>query len=222
MRIVKKYLEKMRKYLEKARKHSISEILLTALITAVITSICSFLLTRNQLSKEQEYWEKRLLKERAINILDKQISLFEEVNSMILELQILTKEIKILAAKFNINSTMLKYGDNSNSKEFDELYNKLVDYHKKLYSHSSKIQMLPLYFTNGVDSLIEPLRKTLELNYKNNFIIGEEVDLKNIQSYFDKDFETIEELENVRTNLLKAMIDDISRTNKLIFYDNNE
>ena len=210
-------MTKLKKCMEKVKKHSISEILLTALITAIITSICSFLLTRNQLSKEQEYWEKRLSKERSINILDKQISLFEEVNSRILELEVMAKEIKILAPVFNSYTTMLKYGESNNAKGINEFHEKLVDYHKKLYSFSSKIQLLPLYFTKGVDSLIEPLGKSLEANYKNNLIIGEDIDFKNIQSYFDKDFETIEALTNSRIYLLKAMIEDISTTHKLIF-----
>ena len=206
----------------KVRKYSISEILLTALITVIITSICSFLLTRNQLSKEQEYWEKRLAKERTINILDKQISLFEEINSKILELEVMAKEIKILATAFNSYTTMLKYGYNSNAKEINEFHEKLVDYNKKLYSFSAKIQMLPLYFTNGVDSLIEPLGKSIELNYNNNLIIGEDINFQNMLSYFDKDFETIEALTNGRINLLKAMIEDISTTHKLIFDKKDE
>lgn len=82
------------------KRNTLIDIILIAIITSILTAGSSFFLTKNELSEEQKYWKERLKKERLINIQDRQIAILEDVNSRVLELEVLAREIKITAAEF--------------------------------------------------------------------------------------------------------------------------
>ena len=201
--------------MNKKRKIEFRHMIIIAVLTCVLTALFTFLLTIIQLRTEQKYWEKRLITERLLELQNRQITTLEDINSSILELEILAKEMKILTAEFNINMAMLKRGVDDYRENKKLFENKLVDYHKKLYSFSSKLQIASLYFE--IDSLIMPLSNSLEANYKNNMIVGEDVDLNNINSYFDKDYETIQELTDCRLIIIEKMLKDIKKVSESIF-----
>ena len=209
-------MKNYRKNYRRRIKETVIMAFFTALFTASFTAIVSFLLIRSQLYQEQKYWKERLIKERLLEMNDRQVVLFEEINSGILEIEILTKELKLLSARSNVAYSLMCTTDAI--EEMNLLNSKMVDYHLKLYKLSSKFQMIPLYFTERVDSLISPLNKSLENNFNKNLEVGKKVDLHKIDSYFqEQDFNTTQELTDTRERLLKAMFDDMSLVTKKTF-----
>jgi len=200
-----------------SKKYNLSEIVLTAVITAILTSVSSFILTRSQLSQEQVYWEQRLQKERLVEMLDRQIALYEEINTGILNTESLARELKIRGSEFNVNISMARLGKQDIKEINTAFQEKAMEYHKHIYNFSGKLQLIPLYFSNRVDSLINPLRIALENNGNHNLSIGDVVELDKIKEYLNKDYETIEELKDVRMKILKAMNEDMSLVTKTIF-----
>lgn len=179
------------------------KILVTAILTAILTSLSQYFLQENNLSGEQEYWLKRYELEKLDKINSQRLKLVESINSDILQLEIKAKEIKINVAVANYDTS---------SKKLNELSNLMVQYHKDIYLFAAKTQMASLYFGKEVNSLIPILNKSLELNFKNNLPINK----SGIRlSEFELDFKTIDTLTKSRIAILKAMVYEISNSTEL-------
>lgn len=199
------------------KKFNLREIVLTAVITGVLTTVFSFLLMKSQLSEEHKYWEKRLKKERLVEMLDRQVVLYEEINKGILKAEIDVRQLKILASEFNVNMSMTKQYIKKPENINDDFKKNMIEYHKFIYAFSSKIQMIPIYFTERVDTLIKPMIKALEDNYNHTLKIGETVAIDSISEYLNKDYETIKSLTDYRLKLITAMNEDMVKTSKTLY-----
>jgi len=201
-------------------KIGLLEIVLTAIVTALLTFIGSYFVMTSQLSKEQEYWSDRMKKERLQVLMDRQLNLFEEVNSDILLAEVMVKDYKIESAKYYSLYELAKISPrNVIEVNANDVYNKVVEYHKHLYKLSAKLQMVALYFNEKVSSLIASLSKSLEDNYKNNTLRDSlsHNQIGILKDYFNMDFETIKELSENRINLIKAMHDNILELSKKLY-----
>jgi hypothetical protein len=119
------------------------KILITALLTAVLTSITQFFLQDSRLSGEQEYWRKRYEIESIDKINAQRLQLVDDINKELLLLEVKAKEIKI-------NVAASKYL--ADPEETKALTGLMVQYHKDLNLFTAKIQMASLYFGSEVDS----------------------------------------------------------------------
>ncbi|MCF8337923.1 MAG: hypothetical protein K9I74_08065 [Bacteroidales bacterium] len=209
---------------KETKRFSLTEIILTAIITALLTSISSFFLTKSKLKQEQNYWQKRLVTERLVKIHDRQISLYEEINTGILETEALARELKLMASQYNVYASIATLGSD-NYKNFKAFHNdfmeKKFEYIKYIHSFSGKIQLIPMYFTTRVDTLIEPLRVALQNNIAKQLSIGEKVELDSISEIYNNDYETIKELTDTRINILKTMNEDMHEVSKTLFNNEN-
>lgn len=187
---------------EKKDETSYRKILITAILTALITSTTQYFLQNSQLSNEQEYWEKRYKVENLDKINDKRIQIVDDIYTDILQLEIQAKEIKINAASSKYYTT---------EKESGNLSNLLIQYHKDLYKNAAKVNIAALYFGNEVDSLIPILGKALEMNFQNNLLIKQSgIKLPE----FELNFETIDTLTNSRNAITKAMVTEIIKSSE--------
>ncbi|ERM80289.1 hypothetical protein P872_13505 [Rhodonellum psychrophilum GCM71 = DSM 17998] len=190
-------------YNEKKIETGYGKILVTAIVTALLTSLTQYFLQNSKLSSEQEYWNKRYEVETIDKINSHRIQLVDEINSELLQLEIKAKEIKINAAASKYYTT---------PEEVKELTNLMVQYHKDLYLNAAKVHMASLYFGNEVDSLIPVLGKSLELNFQNNLLIKQSgIKLPE----FELDFETLDTLTKSRNAITKAMINEIVKSYEL-------
>ncbi|HIJ80007.1 MAG: hypothetical protein OEY01_16055 [Desulfobulbaceae bacterium] len=188
------------------------EIILTALLTSTLTLGCSYFIMKSQLSDEQKYWSERFRTERAQDILNKKVTLLEELNAGILESEILAKEIKLSFSSFNalLETCRVDPECDLNSVQLDK---KVVDYHKHINRLAAKFQMVPLYFSNDIALMVEPLSRAIESNYEANtktLIEFSITDPKQTKDYFERDFNTVGELTKIRLILIKKMLDDIN------------
>lgn len=189
------------------------EIFYTAIFTSILTLGSSYFIMKSQLSEEQKYWSQRLQTERSLNILDKKVAIFEEVNAGILESEVLAKEIKIGLSTFYAQMALCKLASDCKT-DINELNKNIVKYHKHINFLSAKIQMIPLYFSSSVSKFVNPLIKALELNYP--IIELSLQDMKESKEYFDQNFNTINELIEARLKLISEMLNDMSLHHKNI------
>nr|WP_320015681.1 hypothetical protein [uncultured Desulfobacter sp.] len=188
------------------------DILITAVLTSVLTLGCSYFIMKSQLSEEQKYWSERFRTERAQDILNKKVTLLEELNSGILESEVLAKEIKLSFSSFNALMELCRVDPKCdiNNVEFNK---KVVNYHKYINRLAAKFQMVPVYFPNDIALIVEPLSRAIELNYEANaktLIDFSITDPKKTKDYFERDFNTVGELTKIRLKLIKKMLDDIN------------
>jgi len=79
----------------KKEKGGLGKVFITALITAVLTSITTVIFTNYSLKREQSYWKNRFV---AQTILNERSSKFEKVNKInthLQDLELLGKKIKL-------------------------------------------------------------------------------------------------------------------------------
>ena len=199
------------------------QIFLTALITSIFTLASSYFLMFSQLEKEQEYWMNRMRTERYQELMDRQINLLEEINSGLLQSEILVKDYKLESASFMSNLEFIKQNPGVKlDSDVEALAKKAFEYHLHLYKLASKLQMAELYFSNKVDSLIAPLGKALEENYNNELALKDSLAFSwedPIKYFFNRDFETVQQLADVRIKLITAMREDIAKIANSIYTD---
>ena len=197
------------------------KIALTAVITSLLTLSTSYFIMSSQLSKEQDYWKSRKRIEGLQALSDRQIKLFEDINSQILLIEVLSKDFKLESAKFKANIELYKTSKNFKNKvDESSLENKAVEYHKQINLLGSKLQMATLFFGKEVDSLIIPLNQALELNYNNNLILNDSNKIQGLEStldYFKHDFNTISLVSDNRLKFLGAMIKDINSVTTYLY-----
>jgi hypothetical protein len=181
---------------------SYSTILITAIITAVLTSATQYFLQKDKLSSEQQYWTKRYQIETIDKVNGQRLQMVDDLTKELLQLEIKAKEIKL-------SSAASKYY--TNAEEMKELNALMVQYHKDLNLFAAKTQMVSLYFGKEVNMLLPILGKALELNFKNNLLKQNGVKLPE----FSLDFETIDTLTKSRLKLSQAMIEEISKSYEL-------
>lgn len=179
------------------------KILITALLTAILTSITQFFLQNSKLSDEQEFWRKRYEIENIDKVNNIRLLQLDELNKDLLQLEVKAKEIKIKAVITNYSSTM---------KEIEELTELLVQYHKDLYTCTAKLQMASLYYGGEVDSLIPKLHSALQLNFQNNLLVKQNV-IKLPE--YELDFETIDTLTKLRMSITQAMVNELFKSYEL-------
>jgi hypothetical protein len=180
-----------------------SKILLTAILTAIFTTITQYFLQKDKLSSEQKYWGKKYEIETIDKVNSQRLKILDEITQDLLQLEVKAKEIKVAAAASKYFQTP------ENAKE---LLNLAVQYHKDLNSYSAKAQMTSIYFDKNVDSIIPILGEALTLNYQNNLLRNSsEIKLPE----FELNFETIDALTKTRISLAKAMFEEIIESYKL-------
>ena len=188
------------------------DILITAVLTSALTLGSSYFIMKSQLSEEQKYWSERFRTERAQDILNKKVSLLEELNAGILESEVLAKEIKLSFSSFNALIELCRVDPKCDINSV-ELNKKVVTYHKHINRLAAKFQMVPVYFPNDIGLMVEPLSRALESNYEANaktLIEFSVTDPKQTKDYFERDFSTVGELTEIRLKLIKKMMDDIN------------
>jgi len=188
---------------DEKKETSYKAIIVTAILTAILTSFTQYFLQKDKLSSEQDYWRKRYQIETIDKINSQRLQMVDELNKELLQLEIKAKEIKI-------NSAASKYF--TTPEEMKELNALMVQYHKDLYLYVAKTQMASLYFGKEVNSLIPILGKTIELNFQNN-LLTKQGGVKLPE--FELDFETIDTLTKSRLKLTKAMLEEISKSYEL-------
>lgn len=193
-------------------KIGLTKIIITALVTAIATSIVQYQLINYKLKKDQSYWKKRYGVEYMSKIIDKKMDYMDEMNNEILQLEVLAKDIKLKTVEMN--------GSQSVKSKIDkaaEIRLMGVEYQKKVNLHSGRIQMISFYFGDNIDSLIPLHRTALEENFKNNLFLSTEFDSLNIDNQLDADFNTIEQLTNIRLQLVQEMYKEILEDAEKIF-----
>ena len=203
---------KVRRYY-KNRKDILFTAIITSLFAALFAALSSYFLTSHQLKKEQDYWENRFARERLLAIQDKQMNIYEDVNSKILEAMVLAKEIKIYTPAYRSYLSALKSGVVISKDTFDpnEFHQKLATYHKHLFELSSKLDMTGLYFNRETVLYTDTVRMFLTKNFQNDLYLTDE----NIPS--DLNVETIPELDSCRFKLIQYMMSDMRDINKSLF-----
>ena len=205
----------------KKGKSDTFKIVLTALLTSLFTGFVSYLLIFSQLREEQNYWKTRTKAEKISQLLEKQIEIFDNVNSGILLTEVLAKDFKLYSAKFMSSIELsLASGKSLSNDESEILNNKAIEYHKQINQLATDLQMSEMYFGSDIDSLINPLSESLNSNYQNNLILGDTTRLtgyKNVMEYFKRDFNTTKELSENRLKILKAMRNEIDSTSGILY-----
>ncbi|WP_119789935.1 hypothetical protein [Flavobacterium anhuiense] len=191
----------------KKEDSNLKTIVLTAVITSLLTGITQYLLQKNHLSNEQDYWKKRYNIEEVKDVNTVRFNLIKEISEGILQLEIQAKEIKI-------QSALVKY---LNSKEEIEQLTKLtINYQKDLYRITSKMEIASIYFGKNVDNLLLKLGNALTENYEHNYVKNS---IKGPHlPEFDLDFNTIEKLPRIKKQtfeeMLKNMQQDLDENSK--------
>lgn len=188
---------------KKENKIGIGKIVLTAVITALITTISQSYLQSRQLDKELSSWKEKYDIESIDKINDTRIRMLEDVNKQILQLEIQAKEIKLEVA-------VSKYY--TKPEQAERLSELMVQYHKDLYRNASKMHITSLFFGNKVDSLIPLLGKSLTQNFQHNLMF----DSNRIKfPELEYDFETTDSLTNIRNTITQQMAKEIMESYEL-------
>lgn len=188
---------------KKENKIGIGKIVLTAVITALITTISQSYLQSRQLDKELSSWKEKYDIESIDKINDTRIRMLEDVNEQILQLEIQAKEIKLEVA-------VSKYY--TKPEQAERLSELMVQYHKDLYRNASKMHITSLFFGNKVDSLIPLLGKSLTQNFQHNLMF----DSNRIKfPELEYDFETTDSLTNIRNTITQQMAKEIMESYEL-------
>ncbi|WP_347216389.1 hypothetical protein [Chryseobacterium sp.] len=191
----------------KVEKSNLKTIIITSIATAILTASTQYLLQKNQLSNEQDYWIIRYNIENIQSTNNVRLKLMEDISDGILQLEVQAKEIKIQNAS-------VKYSNNSD--DIKKLTNLMIQYHKDLYKVSSKMEIASIYFDKNVDNKLLKLGDALTENYQNN-LVKIPVNLPNIPE-LNLDFETIEKLpkakKEVFEEMLKNMNNDFEKVDK--------
>ncbi|MDO6814066.1 hypothetical protein [Tenacibaculum soleae] len=188
---------------KKENKIGFGKIVLTAIITALITTISQSYLQSRQLDKELSSWKEKYDIESIDKINDTRIRMLEDVNEQILQLEIQAKEIKLEVA-------VSKYY--TKPEQRDRLSELMVQYHKDLYRNASKMHIASLFFGNKVDSLIPLLGKSLTQNFQHNLMF----DSNRIKiPELEFDFETTDSLTNMRNTITQQMAKEIMESYEL-------
>lgn len=200
-------------------KDFIATALCSSAITAILTTVSSWILIGKQLKAEQEYWKQRLIMEQIIETRNKQITIFDDTNTRLTELMLLAKSLKIDAASCNASFALEKAtGENSNlTKKIDDYHKQTIEYQKKLYEFGAKLELICIYFNENAIGIVSNLPKALEDNYKNNLLLTQDLGIEDVNKYFDRDFETTPDLDSCRILLLKSMINDMRELSKCMF-----
>lgn len=180
------------------------KILITAILTALLTSISQYFLQNRKMSDEHLYWQKRYEIENLQKLNSQKIQLIDDINRELLQLEVKAKQIKIEFAASRY------FTDKEDAKE---LSNMVVQYHKDLYLFSAKVQTANIFFGQDVDRLFPALDNALALNYQNNLLRPQ---TDSILPEFELDFETIDTLEKIRLALIRVMLTEISDSYKPI------
>lgn len=179
---------------------NLKTIILTAIITALLTTITQYFLQKNQLSNEQDYWEKRYNIEEIKDVNTVRFNLIKEISEGILQLEFQAKEIKI-------QNVAVKY---SNSKlDIEHLHKLTINYQKDLYRITSKMEIASIYFDNKVDKLLLKLGDALTENYENNYVKNS-VEGPHLPE-FDLDFNSIEKLPKIKKQTFEEMLKNMQK-----------
>jgi len=200
-------------------KIGLLEIFVTALITSILSLGGSYLLTKNQLSEEHKYWEKRTYLEHIDKLIEKKTKLYEEINRQILSLEVTAKDYKLLYAELSLTMHLCKTTPTT-CEDLTEvnkkIFQKKSEFQQDLNILVSKLQSLSFLFGHKVESLATPLLEAISLN---SVAKDEPSDLNTTEyeNFYNKNFETIQEVKNAREKLLNAMSDEINIDNQYFF-----
>lgn len=199
-----------------------TEIIITAIITSMLTLVCSYVMMKKQLSEEQNYWSQRFRTERAQDILNKKISLFQDINSDILESEVLAKETKLALSSLYAEIESCKNGIGDCDYKKIEIEKKVSDYHKHINRIAAKIQMISVYYPHNIELIVEPLSLAIQENYQSHLMEltkKPKTESHKVEDYFQGSFDTINKLTEIRLKLLREMLNDINSYAKDIYID---
>lgn len=197
----------------KKKESPLKTIIITALVTALISFLPTYYFQNSKLKEEQKYWEKRFKVEQIQKIIDKKIDILNQLNSDILQSEILMKEIRIEAVDFD---SYIK-GAKPDFK-FSDYKNKIFSYHTHNNFLAVNMQKIPVFFPDSVQKLTEELRIELENNY-NLSAIMDSLYLRKSISISDINFESIENLSLKRQQLIRIMLNDIGAYHNILYND---
>jgi hypothetical protein len=209
------------------RTAGLKEIVITALLTAVLTLTSSYFLIFSQLDMEHDYWKKRTQSERLTSLLDRRIEVMEGINKDILIFEILAENFKMYSIDFITNTKLLELEKKATREMIKDggierraFQKKSEEITKHIYILASKLQMAEMYFDNNVDELIRPLSAAIEKNYSHNLALSstiDQLDADSLEKLLKKDRKSIEVLKIQRLKIIKAMRIEIDSITKLLF-----
>jgi len=189
------------------------EILLTAILTSLFTTISSFLIVKSEKATEQTYWQKRTEFETLKEYKDRQVETFNEFNSKLLRIEATARDLKLRSAKIKSTFDLMKLGGENNDVEFQSFMDKSSDFSLALNEFSALAQYSAFYFGEGVDTLLNPLLNEVQGNFF--FYLSDDKIVSNIDSIaqnFEKDFNSTKGLTNRRKQVIEAMLIDIQES----------
>ncbi|ELV8631647.1 hypothetical protein QNE64_004323 [Vibrio vulnificus] len=195
------------------------EVIFTAVLSAMLTVSGSYFVMKSQLTAEQDYWLSRQKFERKQELLEKQIDMLETFNSKFLKLDLLTSKLKMKTSSFQAELHLCYEAVVSKSDSFKckadgtVVLNASYEYRQAMHELSVTLQMLPVYFSNNVTSLIPELNTIIEDNYTAVDTSLEKFDDEKLgrpmSDYFQRDMNSTTEFRLVREKLISAMLQDI-------------
>lgn len=203
------------------------EIIITAILSAILTVTGSYFIMKSQLTAEQNYWLERQAHERLSKALDSKVKLLESFNNEFLKLDALTSKMKLVSSNLQAEFHVCYEAIKLNAKDFNckansnDYLNVSYKYREQTYKLSVTLQMLPIYYGENVSSLITPLNKIIQQNFDNINNTLEKVDKNNLDRevsvYFERDMNSTPEFQKARGILIQAMLDDISNSKSNLF-----
>ncbi|EJE8549670.1 hypothetical protein M5238_004451 [Vibrio vulnificus] len=195
------------------------EVIFTAVLSALLTVSGSYFVMKSQLTAEQDYWLSRQKYEREQQLLDRQIQLLETFNSKFLKLDLLTSKLKMKTSSFQAELHLCYQAVASKSDSFkckadgNVVLNASYEYRQAMHELSVTLQMLPVYFSNNVTSLVPELNTIIEDNYSAVDASLEKFDSERLErpmsEYFQRDMNSTTEFRSIREKLISAMLLDI-------------
>ncbi|MEZ9167820.1 hypothetical protein OAE_09860 [Vibrio cyclitrophicus 1F289] len=197
------------------------EIIVTAVLSAMLTVSGSYFVMKSQLTAEQDYWLKRQNYEQSQQVLNKKIELLESFNDKFLKLDLLTSQMKLESSSFQAElhicheAIILKSENYECKAKVEKFLSVSYAYRQQMYDLSVILQMLPIYYPTKVTSLIEPLNKVIEDNYHSVDKSLEKFDSTKLSrpmaDYFKRDMRSTKEFQEYRGLLIEAMLTNIQQ-----------
>ena len=189
----------------KKEKGGLGKVFITALITAVLTSITTVIFTNYSLKREQSYWKNRFV---AQTILNERSSKFEKVNKInthLQDLELLGKKIKL--EKIDIYKEMC---EKERKKKLKNLNYSAFEYQKILSQTISQLEIISLEFDGRVSEIAEGLNDAFKQQYDYGIIEYEDIANNNPEKYFKNDGDSFKEFNKIKIELIEKMCKSIS------------
>ena len=178
-------------------------IVLTSIITAILTAICSYFLQWEQRRHEYQYWKNKFIIEQSKQDLNDKILICDKINNAFLKLNHAALVMKTESEFYKMSvDAHLSY---DGAKTYDAIYN----YFQELFVLISELQKVSFYFPADVINAVEKHSKTLSSFYeKNNALVTQELQK---DTYIDN-----KDLEDYRREIILVIMNDIRNSSQQI------